>query len=421
MKLNHFIFIICLVLGAGAENENEDVFVADTEWKEIKEGQKIPPGLHIRINLQTGKKEAKLQNEDMKKEQALVITKGQKAKVHIPFSELKQTLKNIKSDEGQESSKTKGRQFRTYEEIKTELGGLNLIPKLDSEIIKELINDFKKNEKLENRNITKIKNILEDLEYLSHQIDNAIEFVNQNGFRDIVYKALNDSTAEIKIISLRLMSSLMQNNPKVQIHALQTSCINELLKILTLEKSISIKYQAITALSSILRRFPLAQKRFMENGGLAVISKVFQKGDIKLKVKLTTLVMDLVTEHQLSSLSEDSKDALKQYEEINIEDKLIEHDWCENVKTLLKSLVSVDEDNHDFIEKSLRAMNILVKHCAGSYDDKVLNYLVQKYNKLGVEGIDEDDEYSLSSYFSELKDLCDDLLKSNKVMQKTEL
>ena len=39
---------------------HKPVFVATKEWQEIKEGQKVPSGLHYRMNLETGKKEAKL-------------------------------------------------------------------------------------------------------------------------------------------------------------------------------------------------------------------------------------------------------------------------------------------------------------------------------------------------------------------------
>ena len=37
-----------------------ETFVATNEWQEIKEGQKVPAGLHYRLNFETGKKEAKL-------------------------------------------------------------------------------------------------------------------------------------------------------------------------------------------------------------------------------------------------------------------------------------------------------------------------------------------------------------------------
>ena len=48
-----FLLIVFLV-------KSENVFVATNEWQEIKEGQSVPAGLHYRMNLETGKKEAKI-------------------------------------------------------------------------------------------------------------------------------------------------------------------------------------------------------------------------------------------------------------------------------------------------------------------------------------------------------------------------
>ena len=40
------------------------MFEATDEWQDIKRGQSIPPGLHVRVDLQTGKREAKLMGRD---------------------------------------------------------------------------------------------------------------------------------------------------------------------------------------------------------------------------------------------------------------------------------------------------------------------------------------------------------------------
>ncbi|KAL3269594.1 hypothetical protein HHI36_008658 [Cryptolaemus montrouzieri] len=283
MRCGFLTFVLILLVGVSCETEDEDIFVPSHEWKEIKQGQKIPAGLHIRVNLQTGKKEARLPDEINNKKQALVATEEQNEETfqhQIPLIELEETLKKIKNDAKQDSSEKLKTKYRSYDELKRELGTLKLTPKLDSEIIRDLIDDYKI-EVGGSKNSTRIKNILEDLEYLSHQIDNAIDFVNQNGFKDVVYNSLNETDSVIKVLSLRLMGSLMQNNPKVQIHGLETGCIREILKILTLEKQVGVKYQAVGALSAVLRRFPLAQKQFVENGGLSVISKVFEDKNTK--------------------------------------------------------------------------------------------------------------------------------------------
>jgi hypothetical protein len=49
--------------------ENEDIFVATNDWQDIKENQKVPSGLHYRMNLETGKKEAKILVEDTKNDE----------------------------------------------------------------------------------------------------------------------------------------------------------------------------------------------------------------------------------------------------------------------------------------------------------------------------------------------------------------
>ena len=44
--------------------QDQNIFKPTHEWKVVEDGQSIPPGLHIRMNLQTGLKEAKLLEED---------------------------------------------------------------------------------------------------------------------------------------------------------------------------------------------------------------------------------------------------------------------------------------------------------------------------------------------------------------------
>jgi nucleotide exchange factor SIL1 len=57
---------------------NDEVFVATSEWREIRDGQKVPSGLHYRINLETGKKEAKTLSEED------VQTKGKNRRKVLP-------------------------------------------------------------------------------------------------------------------------------------------------------------------------------------------------------------------------------------------------------------------------------------------------------------------------------------------------
>ena len=45
-------------------------FIATYEWQDVEEGQPIPPALYVRMNLQTGKTEARLERNESKKDKA---------------------------------------------------------------------------------------------------------------------------------------------------------------------------------------------------------------------------------------------------------------------------------------------------------------------------------------------------------------
>jgi nucleotide exchange factor SIL1 len=80
--------------------------VATNEWKEVGENQAIPRGLHIRLNLQTGKKEAKLLDEDKASDKNLKIL-SQDLPIdskNFKYEEFKRALKDIKSDESTQVS-----------------------------------------------------------------------------------------------------------------------------------------------------------------------------------------------------------------------------------------------------------------------------------------------------------------------------
>lgn len=91
------LFIGCPVLLSGGQNEEEEftvtdeeegfqddgeVFVPTTEWQTVKEGQHIPAGLHVRMNLQTGLKEAKLLDESETDTQQATHSEGQRSQLY---------------------------------------------------------------------------------------------------------------------------------------------------------------------------------------------------------------------------------------------------------------------------------------------------------------------------------------------------
>ena len=100
------------------DDEDLEVFKPTADWQTIQPGQGIPPGLHVRMNLQTGQKEAKFMDGDdgMKyqsnkdsKQKFITIDKNVISKQH-----LKEALKDFRdkfhdeSPDGENSDQLEG-------------------------------------------------------------------------------------------------------------------------------------------------------------------------------------------------------------------------------------------------------------------------------------------------------------------------
>jgi hypothetical protein len=82
----YFNYLFCFLA-------SEKPFVATNEWQKIEPGQAIPKGLHVRINLQTGEREARLLQPDEQQ------SANEENKDSIYSHEyLKKALKNIKAE-----------------------------------------------------------------------------------------------------------------------------------------------------------------------------------------------------------------------------------------------------------------------------------------------------------------------------------
>lgn len=399
-------------------NDEEDSFVPTHEWQVVKKGQKIPKGLHVRVNFESGITEAKLLDENTTEETKAVVqvpdaeNSNTENSAHFKLSqeELKEALKNIKSEEIKEE---KTQKFRSYEELKDDLSKLNIRPKTDFELLKELVLLHKKLQK-SNENEELLVSIIEDLEYLLHQIDNANDFVTLNGFVDIIYPNLNSTGVDIKSGTLKLFGSSVQNNAKVQIHALETGAIGILLKVLVLNSDHEIKNRAIYALSSLMRRFPLAQTQFLDSAGLNVFEELLQKSNnIKLLLKIVTLIHDLILEHNDALRDTNDLEKIKQYNAVNLKRRLRDQNWCPYLVTLLSSIIKVDVGDHDAVEKILNA--IISSDVCNILDNLQLQTLVSHLQSYYTDIIQFDDD----TYFQQLLGLCNTLVRPLK--HKSEL
>lgn len=231
-----FVFSICvfhvyavldanegpLSLDPKMNRPEEKKFIPTKEWQVVAEGifrfkifklwflsfllvfvgQAIPPGLHVRIDMQTGKKEAKLLeegNDGGNSNSALISTETsvddsiEEVKPELDYSEIKEALKKIKNDAKETSEGNVGKGFRTYDQIKEEMMELEQSIKTEYEIVKELVAKY-----LSTKDDLERQLILSDLEFYVHQYDNAQDFVKMGGFSEVVLPALNSTKKDLR-------------------------------------------------------------------------------------------------------------------------------------------------------------------------------------------------------------------------------
>lgn len=411
------------------EVSNGEVFVPTNEWQEIINGQAIPAGLHARMNLQTGKKEAKLMEDKPAEEDP-----------GLSHEALKEALKNIKSDfKVSKDGEFDPSKFRSMDQLKSELGDVNMAVESDIQIMTKLFSQFKDSESDNDK-----ANIIENLEYYVHQYDNALDFIHLEGFKLIVIPSLNSTNSDLRKQACFLMGGAAQSNPQFQIAALEAGFVDFFLRLTSLDPEPEVSTKAFYALSSVMRNFPEAQNLFMRNGGLGVLTKIFDQENKRyerLKIKILTLIHDLLVERDTSAVYDDavSEARKKQYELQNFEAQIQESGWCQVLNKMLvlpksdrqarrDDILSTVSDEfplraeHDSIEKILGAMVRMVPACktelaSNSELRSKLSFLGSQYSVLSDKERAEQDG---DEFFSSILKMIN-ILNTSIFVQRTEL
>lgn len=442
------------------------IFIPTREWQVIKPDHVVLPGLHIRMNLQTGLKEAKLLDDDDGSEYLQSVERLQKSEhksvtgmtvsdvsnpEEVPINEddegsprsafmretIIEALKNIRNDDGltsedhkEEAAKSQGK-FRSYKELKKDFDELNLTVETDFDILSKLMKRYQISDSDDVRT-----GVLEDLEYLVHQFDNAINFVDMGGLQQIVVTAINSSSSSIKQSALHLLGSAVQSNPKVQIAAVEAGLVQSLIRIVAYDSQDGVARKALFALSCLVRGFPYGQQILVQHGGLEVLRKVFDRRDFRtlpLQLKVVSLLHDLLVERE-----EAEGERLQQLLRLNIYEQLATGGWCPAVSSLLAAASFDRRDrrydmgaalrnemplrpDHDTVDKVIAAMGSMVNVCRYQFYDALplLRHLAHTYDDLAYKEQFQDNDDGGQALFRSLADMIQRLVKN--IGQRSEL
>ncbi|XP_016952862.1 nucleotide exchange factor Sil1 [Drosophila biarmipes] len=339
--LTSVLILASLQVAAATETDNKtSEFVATKEWQVIAEGQAIPKGLHVRINMQTGLKEAKLLDESERGTALQSQPADQKTQDQDDNEPL---ALDYKPDIIEESLRRVKEQEKSYAELRKAYKEFQKNFRTDGELIVQLIDQYRNFSKtpLESEMRSKLE-CLENLEYLLHQIDNALMFIDNGGLDDVLLPiVVNDTNTSLRVSAMRVLGSLASNNPKAQIKVFEKNFGSHLAQILTSSGNAAEISAALHAFGALLRKFPLAQQRVLSTSGTQALIKVLQSPDVELrsKAKVVTLISDLVLEKR--SVLEASKDApeaastMAQYVLLEFEPWLQTQGYCAAVDSVL--------------------------------------------------------------------------------------
>lgn len=398
---------------------------------------KVPSGLHYRINLETGVKEAKLLDDD----NSNILEKGSKGqhsslsilkppaesnatqptnKTASPLSaahtNIEEALKNIPAEiyeySKDEMDEIKSK-FRTYDEIKEQLKEVNLNVRTDAEIMKKLITEYEElmtditSEQLTKKQ-SEVERILEDLEYLVHQVDNALEFLDQGGLEKVVLPNLNrTNNSVLKMKSLNLLGSALQNNPKAQVTAYDKGLAEHLIRFLSTTKIETEINSCLFAFGSLVRHFPVAQKHVLSKSVINVLFGIWTKEvHLKIKVKVLTFLTDLLMEAEeakkegelAGELATRVVEKWKQYESVDLEKLLIEFEYCKKVEQFVIAEKPALISNPEQTERIISSLNYSTRLCKETWSEDpelrhVILVLKNRYGDQVQEGTGENVEH----------------------------
>ncbi|MEQ2287057.1 hypothetical protein AMECASPLE_008593 [Ameca splendens] len=401
--------------GVGGEEEEEvtvddddadvEVLQPTEQWQTLAPGQAVPAGSHVRLNLQTGKREVRLGEEQLKY-WTQEHRELEKSAAPINPDELKKAMKKIKED--LKSQDPVASKFRPLEELKKDMAELDLLVETDVQIMRRLLDQFNSSSTTTEQRL----NILQELEYLVHQVDNAQTLCSMGGL-SLILEGLNSSDVRLQENSAFVLGSAVSSNPVVQVQAVEGGALQTLLATLATTQPLNVKKKVLFAMACLLRHFPYAQRHFLSNGGLQILSELFRAdvGGI-LQTRIVTMLYDMISEKELISQAgldhvqnPSHEERLRQYSEVSLQDELMEKGWCSLVPQLLQST------EHDYREKALRALLAMASVCLDQYrsDGSLLGSLHSlrlQYSELIQSEMILGEE---TSYFTEMMELIDTL------------
>ncbi|KAG5439808.1 hypothetical protein PCANB_000090 [Pneumocystis canis] len=304
-----------------------EIFEATHVFQVVYEDQILPPGLHVRINFNTGVKEAKIMKEDEENENNVIliyqdghIQPSNKINEKISFPHKIKPNSRISQED--------------HERFSTTLAFLAS----------------------ENYDISKKKLIdtLSTLEELSHELEFGVEICKSTIIIERLINLFKSSNSiHIKKLAITVLGSSLQNNPQALLHVSNLKLTKILLEKLQQERDDGVIMKILYTLSSIVKSSNGINEFHMSQGD-KILHEIFKKTQ---NPALISKCASFIQDNYFQSENYD-------HDEFNLSslsfsmfiDSSIKH-WCEDFQIkFFKNYLNTDSK-----EKILSALSSLKK------------------------------------------------------------
>lgn len=350
---------------------NYETFVPTNEWQVVKDNQAIPAGLHVRMNFQTGIKEAKLleNDESIENESQKSLNLGPKItidrrnkyadKIRFSKAQMKHALSGLGNTDVPNDIKWSDEAIEAIKQKTSKKFEENMPWKIKSDL--EVMKDNIALLTNSSQSLQMKIDALTRLEDYVHQIDNARDLDRIHELETIV-QFLNATEDRLKEKAANVISAAAQNNKEVQNAVLKYNGLQYLLRMLYPYQTPLVRKKGIYALSALVRGNYEGQKELVKLQGikdLFVIARDVKAGS--LRVKAVVLLHDLIV---------DLKDREATHESLSLLNLYVENGWCELLIPLL------DTTDIDVEEKVIQAITLTFEACQIKYKSRQVDMTV---------------------------------------------
>jgi nucleotide exchange factor SIL1 len=300
------------------------MFKPSKKWQIVREGQQIPIGLDIRLDMESRVKSAKLSDAvESREAQAVVVSR--------PVEEVDENkVVNYSGDEHDDEELKNLR--KAYEDFD------------ESMELESALDFIKKGE------LTDTKTIMEALEALSeysHGLKNGVTISEPNVMINLLDLATKDKyTASVRELALRVIAQSLRYNPEALANVNAISLFPRLLRELETEKNSLLQKRVLGVISTVIQSSENTSM-FIKIGGEDKLLSLFSKFNADSKVRLLDILDDL-NNHRLFKRSDDDGFTENLFKEIQkaLSEGGIDDDH--SLEAIFDKLVELKKSNKSF-------------------------------------------------------------------------